>query len=143
MRHKWSKLARQALQYNIFTDRSNVDHLCYFCLVLLCFRARLFIDALWSPAGKRLTSWLSFVMCYFPIGILGQVWYLILSISDLCPLSYFSHRYQLEQFISVLRIFCLLKPLEGNSGVPDQTPRYAAFGQDLYCLPMSHKKDAM
>ena len=35
---------------------------CYFCLVLLCFRARLFIDALWPPAGKGLTSWLSFVM---------------------------------------------------------------------------------
>ena len=29
---------------------------------LLCFRARLFIDALWSPTGKELTSWLSFVM---------------------------------------------------------------------------------
>ena len=29
---------------------------------LLCFRARLFIDALWSPAGKGLTSWISFVM---------------------------------------------------------------------------------
>ena len=29
---------------------------------LLCFHARLFVDALWSPAGKRLTSWLSFVM---------------------------------------------------------------------------------
>ena len=31
-------------------------------LFLLCFRARLFIDALWQPAGKGLTSWLSFVM---------------------------------------------------------------------------------
>ena len=31
-------------------------------LFLLCFRAPLFIDALWSPAGKGLTSWLSFVM---------------------------------------------------------------------------------
>ena len=29
---------------------------------LLCFCARLFIDALWSPAGKGLTSWLSFVL---------------------------------------------------------------------------------
>ena len=28
-------------------------------LFLLCFLARLFIDALWSPAGKGLTSWLS------------------------------------------------------------------------------------
>ena len=41
-----------------------MDHLCYFCLVLLYFQARLFVDALWSPAGKRLTSWLSFVMSY-------------------------------------------------------------------------------
>ena len=27
---------------------------------LLCFRAHLFIDALLSPAGKGLTSWLTF-----------------------------------------------------------------------------------
>ena len=39
-----------------------MDHLCYFCLVLLCFRARLFSDGLCSPAGKGLTSWLLFVM---------------------------------------------------------------------------------
>ena len=31
-------------------------------LYLLCFFARLFIDSLWSAAGKGLTSWLSFVM---------------------------------------------------------------------------------
>ena len=41
---------------------SFVDDLCYFCLILLCFHARLFVDTLWSPAGKGLTSWLSFVM---------------------------------------------------------------------------------
>ena len=41
---------------------SVVDHLCYFCLVLLCFHACLFVDAFWSPAGKGLTSWLTFVM---------------------------------------------------------------------------------
>ena len=39
-----------------------MDHLCYFCLVLLCFHAHLFVDAFWPPAGKGLTSWLSFVM---------------------------------------------------------------------------------
>ena len=38
-----------------------MDHLCYFCLVLLCFHACLFVGAL-SPAGKGPTSWLSFVM---------------------------------------------------------------------------------
>ena len=32
-----------------------------FCLVSALSRARLFICALWSPAGKGLTSWLSFV----------------------------------------------------------------------------------
>ena len=66
-----------------------MDHFCYFCLVLLCFHARLFVDALWSPAGKGLTSWLSFVMSYcdvvtFP---LGQVWCLIVSIPNRCSLS--------------------------------------------------------
>ena len=39
-----------------------MDHLYYFCLVSLCLHARLFIDAVWSTAGKGLTSWLSFVM---------------------------------------------------------------------------------
>ena len=33
-----------------------------YVLFLLCFCARLFIDALWLPTGKKLTSWLSFVM---------------------------------------------------------------------------------
>ena len=72
-----------------------MDLLC-FCsvLCLLCLCAGLFICALWSPAGKGLTSWLSFVVstgvCHFPIGILGQVWYLIVSIPDLfCSLTYF------------------------------------------------------
>ena len=33
-----------------------------FCLVLPCLCARLFNCALWSPPGKGLTSWLSFVV---------------------------------------------------------------------------------
>ena len=36
--------------------------ICYFCLVLLCFRVRLYIDAFWSPVWKGLASWLSFAM---------------------------------------------------------------------------------
>ena len=40
-----------------------MDNLCYFCLVFVMLScARIFIDALWSPAGKGLTSWLSFLM---------------------------------------------------------------------------------
>ena len=34
-------------------------------LCLLCLCALLFICALWSPAGKGLTSWLSFVVFNF------------------------------------------------------------------------------
>ena len=68
----------------------------YVCSVLClpCLCVRLFICALWSPAGKGLTSWLSFVVSnceffLFPIGILGQVWYLIVSIPDLYTLTCF------------------------------------------------------
>ena len=70
-----------------------MDHLRYLCHVFVML-SRLFIAALWSSAGKGLTSWLSFVMfdyvfVIFPCGILGQEWYLIVSIPDLCHLSYF------------------------------------------------------
>ena len=70
-----------------------MDHFCYLCLVFV-MRSRLLIAALWSPPGKGLTSCLSFVMfnCVYviiPCGILGQVWYLIVSIPDICHLSYF------------------------------------------------------
>ena len=44
-----------ALQQNIFTDRSRavysfMDHLCFLCLAFLML-SRLYISALWSPAG--------------------------------------------------------------------------------------------
>ena len=32
--------------------------------------------------------------------------------------------------------------MEAYGGDPDQTPRSAASGLGLHCLPMSHKKDA-
>ena len=82
-----------------------MDNLC-FCSVLslLCLSVRLFICALWSPAEKRLTTWLSFVVSYrefvtFPLvswvrcgtslyRFLGQMWYFIVSIPDLCTLTY-------------------------------------------------------
>ena len=56
---------------------------------------RLFIAALWSPAGKWLASWLLFVMSNcdfvtFPRGILGQLWYLIVLIPDLYRIPYFA-----------------------------------------------------
>ena len=70
-----------------------MDYLCYLCLVFVKL-LRPLIAALWSLAGKELTYWLSFVMfnyvfVTFPCGILGQAWYLIVSIPDLCCISYF------------------------------------------------------
>ena len=73
-------------------------------LCLLCLCVRLFICALWSPAGKGLASWLSFVVsyCEFPIGILGQVWYLIVSTPDRCTLTYFQSRVMVPCSIMVI-----------------------------------------
>ena len=73
---------------------SFVDLLC-FCsvLCLLCFvRVCLYVlrghllGKGW-PLGSHL--WCLLWVCHFPIGILGQVWYLIVSIPDLCNLTYF------------------------------------------------------
>ena len=69
-----------------------MDHL-FFCLVCVMLSC-LFIAALWSHDGKELTSWLSFMIfncefVAFQCGILGQVWYLVVLIPDLCCLSYF------------------------------------------------------
>ena len=73
---------------------SFVDLLC-FCsvLCLLCFvHVCLYVlcghllGKGW-PLGSRL--WCLLWVCHFPIGILGQVWYLIVSIPDLCTITYF------------------------------------------------------
>ena len=50
-------------------------------LHLPCFNFTLRLDV--SMAAEKLVSSVS---CHFPIGILGQVWYLIVSIPDLCNL---------------------------------------------------------
>ena len=49
------------------------------------------------PIQSSFCSWGDMV-CHFPIGILGQVWYLIVSIPDLCNLTYFGGRFCLKNF---------------------------------------------
>ena len=72
-----------------------MDHFCYLCFVFVMLSC-LVIAALWSPAGKGLTSWLYIVrvvlLCFVTLscGVLGQVKYWIVSISDLCLLAYIS-----------------------------------------------------
>ena len=81
-------------------------------LCLLCLCARLFICALCTPTGKGLSSWLSFVFvvsnCEFGIGILGQVWYLIVSIPNLCTYLTLSMRRSLLPYVLPTFGFVLL-----------------------------------
>ena len=62
-----------------FTDHSKAVLLLWSIYVisvlfLLCFCVRLFINALWSPAGKGLTSWISFMVynCEFVTFLINQ-----------------------------------------------------------------------
>ena len=59
--------------------------LCFVCVCLYVLRGHL-LGKGW-PLGSRL--WCLLWVFHFPIGILGQVWYLIVSIPDLCNLTYF------------------------------------------------------
>ena len=55
-----------------------MDLLCFCSVIcLLCLCVRLFICALWSPVGKGLTSWLSFVVsnCEFVTSLSLSHWY--------------------------------------------------------------------
>ena len=53
-----------------------MDRFCKLCFMLMCVvLSRLFGVALWSPAGKGLTSWLLCVLCFvtFPKCVLVYI----------------------------------------------------------------------
>ena len=70
-----------------------MDHLCFSVLCLLCLRVRLFILPYGHLLGKGLPLdsrlWCLTLSLSLSIDILGQVWYLIVSIPDLSILTYF------------------------------------------------------
>ena len=77
---------------NIFTDASNVVsfvHLfCYLCFFFVCYTVQPCSQQLGWPHGSLVMfSCVSFFT--FPYSVLGQVWYLIGSIPDICLLPYF------------------------------------------------------
>ena len=95
----WRRLTGLNHPVKYFTDRSKVVLLLWifyvFVLSCVCYVfVRVFLYVFighllgkgW-PLGSRL--WCLLWVCHFPIGILGQVWYLIVSIPDLCTLTYF------------------------------------------------------
>ena len=72
-----------------------MDLLCFFCLVFamsLCASVYMcFGVTCWERADLLALDcdvWL--LVCHFSIGIMGQVWYLIVSIPDLCTLTNFN-----------------------------------------------------
>ena len=75
----------------------------YKCLVVTCWERA---DLLALVCG--VLPW----GCYFPIGILGQVWYLIVSIPDLCTLTYFKVCWAIETRYNIDSV-CLLLPRSG------------------------------
>ena len=69
-----------------------MDLLCFFCLVFAIPLYASVYMCLVVTWWERADLW-AFVcgvllcVCYFPIGILGQVWYWIVSIPDFCTLT--------------------------------------------------------
>ena len=65
-----------------------MDSFCVLCFTFIfVMLSCVFLAALWSPVGKNadLLTLLSVVfLSLFPYGVPGQVWYLIVSIPDLC-----------------------------------------------------------
>ena len=79
-----------------------------FCLVFAMFCARLFICDLWSPAGKGLTSWLSFVVSSVSLSL--SHWYPGSGVVLDCIDSWSLHHYLLleETFIMIYMHLCLI-----------------------------------
>ena len=100
----WFKPSSKIFYWPFQGGTSFVDLLC-FCsvLCLLCFvRVCLYVlcghllGKGW-PLGSRL--WCLLWVCHFPIGIQVQVWYLIVSIPDLCTITYF-------YIVYLLTVYC-------------------------------------
>ena len=106
-----------------------MDLLCFSVLCLLCICARLFICALCSPAGKGLTSWLSFVVYNCEFVTLQFVSLLIVSIPDLCTLTYFKSNMIISLLISAVLIAEFLE--RHMSEASERTP---SIHLDIHCL---------
>ena len=134
--HSWinTNYMWTALHWPFQGGTSFVDLLC-FCsvLCLLCLCARLIICALWSPAGKGLTSWLSFVVSTVSLSL--SHWYPGSGVVLDCIDSWSLHTYfiqfiiakeMLESLILVInvkRYYCYNKPKREFCHKARKTPR--------------------
>ena len=90
----WFKPSSKIFYWPFQCGTSFVDLLCFCSVLCLLCIVRVCLYVLCGhllgkgwPLGSRL--WCLLWVCHFPIGILGQVWYLIVSIPDLCTITYF------------------------------------------------------
>ena len=83
-----------------------MDHFGYLSLMFVMLSC-MFIAALWSPVGK---GWLLTLLCLmffcafvsFPCIVLGQVWFLIVSIPDICLHTYFGMIKKVKSWYGVI-----------------------------------------
>ena len=84
-----------------------MDHFLLFIFhVCLCYAAVSVLCSLVITYWEGRTSWLfcvifSYVLVTFPYGVPGKVWYLIVSIPNLCPLPYFYSKPSSACYVSV------------------------------------------
>ena len=55
-KHNISRLSMAKFELKLKGEVGAMNHLCYLCLMFVML-LRMFVAALWSPAGKGLTSW--------------------------------------------------------------------------------------
>ena len=81
-----------------------MDHLYYLCLVFVMFSC--LVVTCWERADLFALVWDVCIFVTFPCGIL---WYLIVSIPDLCHLSYFNISLQAVQLLeeNIRKSICL------------------------------------
>ena len=90
----WFKPCSKIFYWPFKGGTSSVDLLwVFYVLCLLCLCASVYMClavTCWERADLfALVCGVQLWVCHFPIGILGQVWYLVVSIPDLCTLTYF------------------------------------------------------
>ena len=96
-----------------------VDHLCYFCLVLLCLSCTsvcwCLVVTCWERADLlALVCDVWLWRCHFSIGTLSQVCCFIVSIPDICPLSYFDtyfDKYLISKLYTITFLWIALKDI--------------------------------
>ena len=82
---------------------------CVSIMLRLCIIFLLLVVTCWDGADLlALVCGVLLWVCYSPIGILGQVWYLIVSIPDICTLTYFVFSPSYKDIMPIMLLLCFM-----------------------------------